>query len=101
MSSVNRPACAPHGPGGNGRSFIRGDAVYEGARCGTLWRTNVPDRFPDRIVQANALDDEAAMTATAEPGLGGSDLIAVSESPPLAHGNTILVSYGNVPHAPH
>ena len=58
-------------------------------------------RFPDRIVQANAPDDEAAMTATAEPGLGGSDLIAVSESPPLAHGNTILVSYGNVPHAPH
>ena len=113
---------ARHGPVGKGRDFIRGDAGYDEARRAAVWRTNVPHRYPDRIVQANSIDDvvaavraakaadqalsvrsggrswsanhirdggvlldvsrltafdinEEAMTATAEPGLGGSDLI--------------------------
>jgi FAD/FMN-containing dehydrogenase len=106
-----------------GRTHVRADAAYEAARRGALWRTNMPDRFPDRIVGANTVDDvvaavraakaaghrvgvrsgghswsgnhvrdggvlidvsrlkaftvdKAAMTATAEPGLGGSVLLA-------------------------
>ena len=106
-----------------GRSLARGDVDYDAARRDTLWNANLPDRFPDRIVQANSIDDvvtavraakaagqsvgvrsgghswsgnhvrdggvlldlsrltnftidKASMTATAEPGLGGSDLIA-------------------------
>ena len=100
----------------------REDLGYEAARRDALWRTNMPDRFPDRIVQANSVDDvvaavraakaagqrvsvrsggrsfsgnhvrdggvlidvsrlkalsvnKPAMTATAEPGVGGSELI--------------------------
>lgn len=106
-----------------GRSLARGDVDYDAARRDTLWNANLPDRFPDRIVQANSIHDvvtavraaksagqsvgvrsgghswsgnhvrdggvlldlsrltaftinKASMTATAEPGLGGSDLIA-------------------------
>jgi FAD/FMN-containing dehydrogenase len=105
-----------------GREFARDGAGYESARRGALWRTNVPERFPDRIVQANTISDvvdavraakaagrrvsvrsgghswsgnhvrdrtvlidvsrlqaftvdRSAMTATAEPGIGGSVLI--------------------------
>jgi FAD/FMN-containing dehydrogenase len=106
-----------------GRTVDRNDAGYETARRGALWRTNIPDRFPDRIVQAGSIDDvvaavraakaagqrvsvrsgghswsgnhmrdggvlidvsrltaftidKPAMTATAEPGIGGSVLLA-------------------------
>ncbi|MGI9163064.1 MAG: FAD-binding oxidoreductase [Mycobacterium sp.] len=106
-----------------GRSLGRDDVGYESARRDTLWRTNMPDRFPDRIVGANSVDDvvaavraakaagqrvgvrsgghswsgnhvrdggvlidvsrlqsfsidRSAMTATAEPGMGGSVLLA-------------------------
>ena len=106
-----------------GRTVARDDIDYESARRAALWRLNVPDRFPDRIVQATSVNDvmaavraaksvglrvsvrsgghswsgnhirdggvlidvsrltafsidPAAMTATAEPGLGGSALIA-------------------------
>ena len=106
-----------------GRTLGRDDAGYESARRETVWRTNMPDRFPERIVQANSVGDvvaavrvakaegrkvgvrsgghswsanhvrdggvlidvsrlktftadKAAMTATAEPGLGGSVLLA-------------------------
>ena len=107
-----------------GRTMARDDAGYETARCETVWRTNMPDRFPDRIVQANSVGDvvaavraakaegwqvgvrsgghswsanhvrdggvlidvsrlkgftvdKSAMTATVEPGLGGSVLVAL------------------------
>ncbi|MCX6480741.1 MAG: FAD-binding oxidoreductase [Mycobacterium sp.] len=106
-----------------GRTLARHDAGYETARRDTVWRTNMPDRFPDRIVQASSVSDvvaavraakaegrqvgvrsgghswsanhvrdggvlidvsrlkgftvdKSAMTATAEPGLGGSVLLA-------------------------
>ena len=106
-----------------GRTMARDDAGYETARRETVWRTNMPDRFPDRIVQANSVGDvvaavraakaegwqvgvrsgghswsanhvrdggvlidvsrlkgftvdKSAMTATVEPGLGGSVLVA-------------------------
>ena len=106
-----------------GRTLARDDAGYEKARRDTVWRTNMPDRFPERIVQANSVGDvvaavraakaegrqvgvrsgghswsanhvrdggvlidvsrlktftvdKAAMTATAEPGLGGSVLLS-------------------------
>ena len=106
-----------------GRTLARDDAGYETARRATVWRTNMPDRFPDRIVQANTIGDvvaavraakaegrqvgvrsgghswsanhvrddgvlidvsrlkaftvdKSAMTATVEPGLGGSVLLA-------------------------
>jgi FAD/FMN-containing dehydrogenase len=106
-----------------GRTLVRDDAGYESARRDTVWRTNMPDRFPARIVQANSVGDvaaavraakaegrqvgvrsgghswsanhvrdsgvlidvsrlkaftadKAAMTATVEPGLGGSVLLA-------------------------
>lgn len=106
-----------------GRTINRADAGYEDARRGALWRINMPDRFPERIVQANSIDDvvaavraakaagqrvsvrsgghswsanhvrdggvlidvsrlrafsvdKSAMTATAEPGMGGSVLLA-------------------------
>lgn len=105
-----------------GHTLVPGDHGYEAARRDTMWNANVPDRFPERIVQANSIDDvvsamraakaaghqvavrsgghswsgnhvreggvlldlsrltsftidREAMTATAEPGLGGSDLI--------------------------
>jgi FAD/FMN-containing dehydrogenase len=105
------------------RSVVRDDAGYESARRDALWRINMPDRFPERIVQANSIDDvvaavraakaagqrvnvrsgghswsgnhvrdggvlidvsrlkafsidKSAMTATAEPGMGGSVLLA-------------------------
>lgn len=104
-------------------TYTRGDVGYEHARQGSLWRTNTPDRFPDRIVEANSVEDVTAavraakaagqqvsvcsggrswsanhvrdggvlinlsrlrsftvdpitMTATAEPGIGGSVLLA-------------------------
>ena len=106
-----------------GRSLAPGHPDYETARRDALWRTNVPDRFPARIVQADSIEDvvaavraakaagqrvsvrsgghswsgnhvrdggvlidvsrlkafsvdESAMTATAEPGMGGSVLLA-------------------------
>ena len=106
-----------------GRTVGRDDPGYETARRETVWRTNMPDRFPDRIVQANSIGDvvaavraakaegrqvgvrsgghswsanhvrdagvlidvsrlkaftvdTSALTATAEPGLGGSVLLA-------------------------
>ena len=106
-----------------GRTLARDDAGYETARRDAVWRTNMPDRFPDRIVAANTVGDvvaavraakaegrqvavrsgghswsanhvrdggvlidvsrlnsftidRSAMTATAEPGLGGSALLA-------------------------
>lgn len=106
-----------------GCNMDRGDAGYEAARRAALWRTNVPQRFPDRIVQAGSVVDvvaavraakahgqrvsvrsgghswsgnhvrdggvlidvsrlqafsidKASMTATAEPGIGGSVLLA-------------------------
>lgn len=106
-----------------GRTVDRDDPGYESARRSTLWRTNVPQRFPDRIVQAGSVDDvvaavraakaagqrvsvrsgghswsgnhvrdggvlidvsrlkafsvdKSSMTATAEPGIGGSVLLA-------------------------
>ena len=106
-----------------GRTLARDDAGYETARRDAVWRTNMPDRFPDRIVAANSVGDvvaavraakaegrqvavrsgghswsanhvrdggvlidvsrlnsftidRSAMTATAEPGLGGSALLA-------------------------
>ena len=108
---------------GRGRSLVRGDVAYEAARRGALWRTNTPDRYPDRIVAANSVDDvvaavraaraaghrvsvrsgghswsgnhvrdggvlidvsrltaftvdKSSMTATVEPGMGGSVLVA-------------------------
>jgi FAD/FMN-containing dehydrogenase len=106
-----------------GRTLARDDPGYEKARRDTVWRTNMPDRFPTRIVQANSVGDvvaavrvakaegrqvgvrsgghswsanhvrdggvlidvsrlkaftvdKSAMTATVEPGLGGSVLLA-------------------------
>jgi FAD/FMN-containing dehydrogenase len=106
-----------------GRTLARDDAGYETARRDAVWRTNMPDRFPTRIVQANSVGDvvaavrvakaegrqvgvrsgghswsanhvrdggvlidvsrlkaftvdKSAMTATVEPGLGGSVLLA-------------------------
>ena len=106
-----------------GRTLARDDAGYETARRDAVWLTNMPDRFPDRIVAANSVGDvvaavraakaegrqvavrsgghswsanhvrdggvlidvsrlnsftidRSAMTATAEPGLGGSALLA-------------------------
>ena len=106
-----------------GRTLVRDDAGYETARRDAVWRTNMPDRFPDRIVQANSVGDvvaavraakaegrqvavrsgghswsanhvrdggvlidvsrlkaftvdKSAMTATVEPGLGGSVLLS-------------------------
>lgn len=110
-------------PPAAGRTVNRDDIGYESARRGALWRTNVPERFPDRIVQAGSIDDvvvavraakaagqrvsvrsgghswsanhvrdggvlidvsrlqafsidKSSMTATAEPGMGGSVLVA-------------------------
>jgi FAD/FMN-containing dehydrogenase len=107
-----------------GQTLVPGDDGYEAARRDTMWNANVPDRFPERIVQANSIDDvvsamraakaagqqvavrsgghswsgnhvreggvlldlsrltsftidREAMTATAEPGLGG---VATSSS---------------------
>ena len=110
-------------PATPGRTLDRGDEGYETARRGSLWRVNAPDRFPDRIVAADCVDDvvaavraakaagqqvgvrsgghswsanhvrdsgmlidvsrlteitvdRATMTATAQPGIGGSVLLA-------------------------
>ena len=110
-------------PRSPGRTLAPGNPDYETARRGAMWRTNLPDRFPARIVQANCVDDvvaavreaktagqrvsvrsgghswsgnhvrddgvlidvsglkaftvdKVAMTATAEPGIGGSVLLA-------------------------
>ncbi len=107
----------------SGRTLDRDDPGYESARRSVLWRTNVPQRFPDSIVQAGSVDDvvaavraakaagqrvsvrsgghswsgnhvrdggvlidvsrlkafsvdQASMNATAEPGIGGSVLLA-------------------------
>lgn len=107
----------------SGYTMDRDDAGYEAARRATLWKTNVPQRFPDRIVQAGSVADvvaavrsakaagqrvgvrsgghswsgnhvrdggvlidvsrlqafsvdKSSMTATAEPGIGGSVLLA-------------------------
>lgn len=49
-----------------GREIARGDAGYESARRGALWRTNMPDRFPDRIVQADSVDDVVAAVRAAK-----------------------------------
>ena len=48
-----------------GRTMARDDAGYETARCETVWRTNMPDRFPDRIVQANSVGDVVAAVRAA------------------------------------
>ena len=50
---------------GRGRSLVRGDVAYEAARRGALWRTNTPDRYPDRIVAANSVDDVVAAVRAA------------------------------------
>ena len=50
----------------SGRTMTRGDASYETARRDALWRTNVPDRFPARIVQANSIDDVVAAVRAAK-----------------------------------
>ena len=49
-----------------GRTLARDDAGYETARRDTVWRTNVPDRFPVRIVQANSVADVVAAVRAAE-----------------------------------
>lgn len=43
-----------------GSTFRRGDPGYESARRATMWNANVPDRYPDLIVQANTDDDAVA-----------------------------------------
>lgn len=102
-----------------GKTFTPNDDGFDAVRREAMWRTNVPNRYPDRIVQANSVDDvvaavrwaksagqrvsvrsgghswsgnhvrdggvlidvsrlkavnidKASMTATAEPGIGGS-----------------------------
>ena len=107
-------------PGG---TVSRGEVAYESARRAALWRMNLPERFPEQIVQASSVSDvvaavrsavaagrqvtvrsgghswsgnhlrdngilidvsrmtaftvdSARMTATAEPGIGGSVLLA-------------------------
>jgi len=49
-----------------GRDLARDGAGYEIARRGALWRTNVPARFPDRIVGANSIDDVIAAVRAAK-----------------------------------
>ena len=49
-----------------GRTLAREDAGYETARRDTVWRTNMPDRFPDRIVQANSVGDVVAAVRAAK-----------------------------------
>ena len=49
-----------------GRTMARDDVGYESARRGALWRTNTPDRFPARIVQANCVDDVVAAVRAAK-----------------------------------
>jgi len=108
---------------GPARTFERHDDGYDAARRSTMWNANVPDRFPDRIVQVTCVADviaavraakaaqhtvgvrsgghswsgnhvrdggvlldlsrmqnftinSASMTATVEPGLGGTTLLA-------------------------
>jgi len=108
---------------GPARTLHRGDPGYDEARHATMWNANVPDRYPNRIVQATCVADviaavreakvrdeavsvrsgghswsgnhvrdggvlidlsrltaysidKAAMSATVEPGLGGSVLLA-------------------------
>lgn len=43
-----------------GRRFVRGDAGYERALFGTSFNALDPGRRPDRIVQANSVDDVVA-----------------------------------------
>jgi len=35
-----------------GRTFTPNDDGFDAARREAMWRTNVPNRYPDRIVQA-------------------------------------------------
>jgi FAD/FMN-containing dehydrogenase len=49
-----------------GRAMTRGDTGYEAARRDALWRTNVPDRFPARIVQAESVADVVAAVRAAK-----------------------------------
>jgi len=52
-----------------GQALVRGEAEYEAARRDTMWNENVPDRFPERIVQANSIDDVvSAMRAAKAAG---------------------------------
>jgi FAD/FMN-containing dehydrogenase len=43
-----------------GSTWRRGEAGYEQARRATMWNADVPDRYPDVIVQANTDDDAVA-----------------------------------------
>ena len=53
-------------PGG---TVYRGDAAYESARHAALWRTNLPQRFPEQIVRAGSVGDVvAAVRAAAAAG---------------------------------
>ena len=49
-----------------GRALNRDDAGYETARRDTVWRTNMPDRFPECIVQANSVGDVVAAVRAAK-----------------------------------
>ena len=44
--------------GGSGRAFVRrGDGSYNPLRTASLWRGNLPERYPDIIVEAVGIDD--------------------------------------------
>ena len=48
------------------RHFFRGDEGYEAARRGTVWHQQVPERYPEMIVQAVDADDIVAGIRYAE-----------------------------------
>ncbi len=53
-----------------GSTFRRGEPGYEPARRATMWNVNVPDRYPDVIVQANTdADAVAAVKEAAAKGM--------------------------------
>ena len=49
-----------------GRAMARDDVGYETARRDALWRTNMPERFPERIVGANSVADVVAAVRAAK-----------------------------------
>ena len=43
-----------------GSTYRRGEPGYDAARRATMWNQDVPERFPDLVVQANTEDDAVA-----------------------------------------
>ncbi len=77
---MGAPTTAPGG------TYRRGEPGYEGTRLAMMWNTNVPDRFPDVIVQAN---DEADAVAAVKDAATKGMRIAVKSGGHSWSGNHV------------